>query len=106
MDFQLNLEHGYHKRIPLEPDLLEALEKIKNADHMVWVHPIWWYSMPALLKGFIDRTFLPGIAFKSKEGNVFPEQLFKGKSARIITTSDTPWWYYALVMKTTCNTPN
>jgi putative NADPH-quinone reductase len=57
LDFNPNLEFGYRKRTELEPDLLEAIEKIKKADHIVWVFPMWWYGYPALMKGFIDRAF-------------------------------------------------
>ncbi len=99
LDFDPNLKHGYQKRIELEPDLEAALALIKEADHLVWVYPIWWYSIPAVMKGFIDRTFLPGITFKYQAGKPFPKQLLKGKTARIICTSDTPYWYYWLYMK-------
>lgn len=40
LDFNPNLQFGYQKRTELEPDLTEAWEKIKWADHMVWVHPV------------------------------------------------------------------
>uniref|UniRef100_UPI004047BBB3 NAD(P)H-dependent oxidoreductase n=1 Tax=Flavobacterium sp. TaxID=239 RepID=UPI004047BBB3 len=83
----------------LEPDLLGAIDKIKKADHLVWVFPMWWYGYPAIMKGFIDRTFLPGITFDFKEGKALPEKLLKGKTARIIITSDTPKWYDSLFMK-------
>ena len=63
LDFSPNLKFGYRKRTDLEPDLIDAIEKIKQADHMVWVFPMWWSGYPALMKGFIDRTFLPGITF-------------------------------------------
>jgi putative NADPH-quinone reductase len=49
--------------------------------------------MPALVKGMIDRVFLPGFAFKYKKGSALPEQLLKGKSASLIITADTPWWF-------------
>jgi putative NADPH-quinone reductase len=42
LDFNPNLAFGYRERTELEPDLLEALEKIKKADHLVWVFPMWW----------------------------------------------------------------
>lgn len=99
LKFDTNLHYGYRKRTTLEPDLEQAIDWIKWADHLVWIHPVWWYSMPALLKGFIDRTFLPGIAFETIEGKSFPKQLFKGKTGHIIATSDTPWWYYRYIMK-------
>ncbi|HTN17309.1 MAG TPA: NAD(P)H-dependent oxidoreductase [Chitinophagaceae bacterium] len=99
LQFNPNLQFGYRQRTELEPDLLAALEKIKEADHLVWVFPMWWYGYPAMMKGFIDRTFLPGITFQPVEGKPFPKKLLKGKTARIIVTADTPRWYDWLFMK-------
>ena len=83
----------------LDPDLVESIDKIKKADHIVWVFPIWWAGYPAIMKGFIDRTFLPGITFELIEGKAFPNRLLKGKTSRMIITSDTPKWYNYLFMK-------
>lgn len=94
LNFNPNLEYGYTKRIELEPDLLTSLEKIKKADHLVWVHPVWWGGLPAMMKGFIDRLFLPGIAYKYRDNSVWWDKLLTGKTARIITTLDQPAWYY------------
>ncbi|MFN3557379.1 MAG: NAD(P)H-dependent oxidoreductase [Bacteroidales bacterium] len=92
--FNPNLAYGYQKRTELEPDLLAAWEKIKWADHMVWIHPVWWGGLPAITKGFIDRLFLPGFAFQYRQNSIFWDKLLKGKSAHIITTLDQPHWYY------------
>lgn len=94
LDFNPNLKYGYRKRTELEPDLLDAWEKIKWADHLVWIHPVWWGGMPALMKGFLDRLFLPGFAFQYRENSVWWDKLLKGRTARIITTIDQPSWYY------------
>ncbi|KOP66063.1 NADPH-quinone reductase [Bacillus sp. FJAT-18019] len=94
MDFDPNLSGGYKGKQPLEPDLQEAQELISWADHMVFVYPNWWGGMPALLKGFIDRVFLPGFAFKYRRNSPLPEQLLKGKTARLIVTMDSPNVYY------------
>jgi len=94
LDFDPNLKYGYQKRMELEPDLLESWEKIKKADHLVWVHPVWWGGLPAQLKGFIDRLFLPGMAFQYRENSVWWDKLLIGKTAHIITTMDQPSWYY------------
>lgn len=94
LNFNPNLQYGYTKRIVLEPDLLASLEKIKKADHLVWIHPVWWGGLPAMMKGFIDRLFLPGIAYKYRENSVWWDKLLTGKTARIITTLDQPAWYY------------
>ena len=98
MDFSINLRFGYRKRTELEPDLLSACDKIQQADHLVLIFPMWWASMPALLKGFFDRIFLPGFAFEYQEKSPFPKKLLKGKTSEIITTMDTPVWYYKWVL--------
>ncbi len=94
--FNPNLASGYQKRTELEPDLLDAWEKIKWAEHMVWVHPVWWGGLPAITKGFVDRLFLPGFVFQYKENSVWWDKLLTGKTAHIITTLDQPSWYYWL----------
>lgn len=96
LEFDLILHQGYKRRTELEPDLLRAQTLLKAADHTVWLYPIWWGGMPALLKGFIDRVFLPGFSFKYRENSPFWDKLMKGKTARVITTMDSPVWYYRL----------
>lgn len=88
LTFNPNLQFGYRKRTELEPDLLQALDDIHWSNHIVWVHPLWWYSFPAIMKGFIDRLFLPGIAFANASDGSY-QKLFVGRSSRIITTADT-----------------
>ncbi len=94
LEFNPNLAFGYQKRRELEPDLQLAWEKIKYADHLVWVHPVWWGGLPAITKGFIDRLFLQGLVFQYRENSVWWDKLLKGKSAHIITTLDQPGWFY------------
>ncbi|MBM7421042.1 MULTISPECIES: NAD(P)H-dependent oxidoreductase [Chryseobacterium] len=96
LDFNPNLQFGYQKRMELEPDLIKAWEIIQWADHLVWVHPVWWGGLPAITKGFIDRLFLPGLAFKYRENSVWWDKLLTGKTAHIITTLDQPSWYYRI----------
>ena len=96
LDFNPNLRFGYRKRTDLEPDLVQAQAALRWADHLVWVYPVWWGSVPALLKGFLDRVLLPGFAFRKHERGYGWDQLFKGKTARIICTMDQPPLYYRL----------
>lgn len=97
LKFNVNLSYGYQKRTDLEPDLVEAWERIKWADHLVWVYPVWWGGLPAISKGFIDRVFLPGVVFEPRPNSVFWDKLLVGKTAHIITTLDQPGWFYRLV---------
>lgn len=91
------LHHGYRQRQDLEPGLVEVKEAITWAHHLVFVYPIWWGAMPALLKGLFDRVFLPGYAFKYRPNSQFWDRLLAGRSAHAIVTMDTPPWYYALM---------
>ena len=99
LDFNPNLQFGYRKRTELEPDLLEAQEKIKWSDHIVWIYPVWWGSYPAIMKGFLDRILLPGFAFNKRKNSLLSEKCLTGKTARIICTLDQPAWYYRLIYK-------
>jgi NAD(P)H dehydrogenase (quinone) len=97
--FDPTLHHGYSKRQELEPGLREIQDAITWANHLVFVYPTWWGSMPALLKGLFDRVFLPGYAFKYRDNSQFWDRLLVGRSAHAIVTMDTPPWYYWLVYK-------
>ncbi|MFN3402555.1 MAG: NAD(P)H-dependent oxidoreductase [Cytophagaceae bacterium] len=99
LDFNLNLQFGYRKRTELEPCLVKAQEDIKWSEHIVIVYPVWWGMVPALLKGFLDRVFLPGFAFQKRPNSLWWDKLLKGRTGRIICTMDQPAWYYWLVYK-------
>jgi len=99
LTFNPVLTHGYRQRTELEPDLLMMQQEILNADHLVLVYPNWWGTYPALLKGFLDRTLLPGFAFKYREKGIMIDKLLKGKTARMMVTMDSPKWYYSLFLR-------
>ena len=96
LDFDPNLRHGYRQRMELEPDLLAAWEDIQWAEHIVFFSPVWWGSIPAVAKGFFDRLFLPGMAFKKREGSVWWDKLLKGRTAQLVFSLDQPAWYFRL----------
>ena len=50
--------------------------------------------MPSIMKGFIDRTFLPGFAFKYRDNSQYWDKLLTGRSAELLVTMDTPSWFY------------
>ncbi len=99
LEFSPILKYGYREKTELEPDLKKVWDLIIEADHLVFVYPNWWGTYPALLKGFIDRLFLPGFAFEYQAKDSFPKKLLTGKTARLIVTTDTPNWYYRLIYR-------
>ena len=97
MEFQLDLSGGYAEEHSMEDVLKSFQASLEWCEHLVIFTPIWWGSLPAKLKGLIDRTFLPGFAFQYEDGKLIPKKLLKGKTARIVMTMDTPPWYYFLI---------
>lgn len=99
LNFDPILRFGFKQQQALEPDLQQAQEAIKWADHLVFVFPTWWGTLPALLKGFIDRTLMPGYAFKYRPNSPWWDKFLTGRSARIITTMDSPAFYNWLMYR-------
>jgi len=97
MEFNLDLSGGYAEEGSMEDSLKSFQASLEWCEHLVIFTPIWWGSLPAKLKGLIDRTFLPGFAFKYEKGKLIPKKLLQGKTARIVMTMDTPPWYYFLI---------
>lgn len=94
-----DLQFDPHVRCPspadqtLEPALAEAQRLIAWAQHLVFVYPNWWGTMPALLKGFLDRILTPGFAFRFHRDGSW-DKLLTDKTAELLTTMDTPRWVY------------
>ncbi|WAA65768.1 NAD(P)H-dependent oxidoreductase [Microbacterium oxydans] len=92
LDFDPNLRFGYRARTTLEPDLVEAKRALHEADRIVIATPLWWGSVPALLKGFFDRALLPQQEYRyTKLGLV--EGLLPARHGRLLLLADTPWYF-------------
>lgn len=66
-------------------DIKKEQNYINKADTLIFVFPIWWSAMPAMLKGYIDRVFSLGFAYDITEDEVIG--LLKGKKVFIVTTT-------------------
>lgn len=95
-----DLHYGYGGDQAAEPDLVRARELIEWSEHITLCAPVWWGSVPALLKGFLDRALVIGWAFRYQD-NGRPEGLLAGRTGRIMVTADSPRWYLPLVGDTT-----
>lgn len=94
LTFELDLNNGYDEIQALEPDLVDFQSRLKWAEHVVLILPVWWGGMPAKLKGLIDRTFLSNFAFKYHKNKSIPEKLLRGRTADVVLTMDTPPFFY------------
>lgn len=100
LDFDPHLRAGYATGQPLEADLARAREMFLDSTHVTVLTPVWWGSVPALLKGFFDRTLEIDWAFRYTERGL-PQGLLAGRTGRVMITSDSPRWYLPLVGDTT-----
>ena len=66
-------------------DIKKEQNYISKADTLIFIFPIWWSAMPAILKGYIDRVFSLGFAYDITEDEVIG--LLKGKKVFIVTTT-------------------
>ncbi|MBI3572556.1 NAD(P)H-dependent oxidoreductase [Candidatus Kaiserbacteria bacterium] len=92
MHFDPILHEGYKTIQECEPDLCDFQENVRWAEHIVICYPIWWCAMPATLKGLFDRAWLPGFAFKFADHGLTWKKLLKGRTARLITSANSPPW--------------
>lgn len=77
----------------LPPQFKEPQDRLKWADHLVLIYPLWLGDMPAYLKAFLEQIARPGFAFAAGAGSPKPGVL-KGKSARVIVTMGMPAFVY------------
>jgi putative NADPH-quinone reductase len=89
---------GFKDRKPVDPKVIEYKQRLDDADHLVFIFPIWWELMPALTKGFIDKVIFPGVAYDYTPSGYGMFPLFKKvKRVTVITTMNTPGFLYRIV---------
>lgn len=96
MTFDPILREGYRREQPLEPDLASAYAALAQADHWVFVFPLWCGDMPAIMKGFLERVLQPDLIKRKDTENAMNWRIFESKSARIIMTMGMPVTVYRL----------
>jgi putative NADPH-quinone reductase len=74
-------------------------DQLVAAEAIVLVYPAWWYGMPAMLKGYFDRVWLPGVAFDvTPDGKVNTERLRHIRRIMVVTTYGASWWMVRLAL--------
>ena len=78
---------AFHKNA-LASDIVTEIEKIQWAERLIFQFPLWWFSVPAILKGWLDKVFVKGFAYDA--GKTFETGLLKGKTAALVLTTQSP----------------
>jgi putative NADPH-quinone reductase len=82
---------GYHDVATNTGPVAGYVDRLRAANALVMVFPVWNYGFPAILKGFIDRVYLPGVAFALRDGRVVPT-LDNLRRIAAVTTYGGTWW--------------
>jgi putative NADPH-quinone reductase len=85
---------------PCDLKVISYRERLHEADHLIFIFPIWWELMPAMTKGFIDKVIFPGVAYDYDHSGRYPKMIkrfHKIQGVTLITTMNTPSLVYRLV---------
>lgn len=91
-NYMLEQKHAAKLDFAFSPDITGEIEKIGQASLIIFVFPIWWFSVPAILKGWFDRVLAMGVAWDS--GRIYENGLLRGKHAMIVASAGGPADYY------------
>jgi NAD(P)H dehydrogenase (quinone) len=90
---------AYHTAGENEAPVADHLAALRWCEGLLFVYPTWWYGLPAMLKGWLDRVWIPHATFTMPEpgkpiGRVMTHIRFIGA----VSTLGSPWWWWRLVM--------
>jgi putative NADPH-quinone reductase len=91
---------SYYQGAYAEEAVFRLTTDVRRADGIIFCFPHWWFSMPAMLKGYFDRVWAPGTAFTHdlKGGRIKP-QLTNIRLFGVVTSYGSPWWLTRIVMQ-------
>lgn len=80
------------------PEVERHIAELRSAQALLLIYPTWWYGLPAMLKGWLDRVWIPGVAFDINNGKMALHMLSNIRRFAVVTTHGSPWWAIALAM--------
>ena len=85
----------------VSPENLQIQQKIKEANGLIFIYPVWWGGMPAIMKGFMDRVFTPWFAYKYRKDKfikLLPDKLLADKKVVAFISFGSPKFVYAMLL--------
>ncbi len=92
-NYMLEQKNTAKNGLLFSPDIMAEIEKLAQADIILFHTPIWWFSVPAILKGWFDRVLAMGVAWDG--GKIYEKGLLRGKSAMLCVVAGGPKEYYS-----------
>lgn len=84
----------WRQGLPINGQVADYQQRLRTADQIIFMFPVWWEVMPAMMKGFLDKVYAKGQLYDAR---TMKTTLTKTPKIRIITTMSTPNWVYCLV---------
>lgn len=81
----------------IEPLVAQHVASVRSADALVFIYPTWWSAMPAIMRGWLERTMVNGVAFHLDEHNRLRPGMKNLRHLVGISTYGSPWWYVKAV---------
>src|SRR4051812_12135224 len=91
-NYMLEQKHAANLEMSFSPDILGEIQKVQAADLILFITPIWWLSVPAILKGWFDRVLAMGVAWDT--GKIFENGMMRGKQAITVAAAGGPAEYF------------
>lgn len=91
-NYMMEQKHAANLDMAFSPDVLGEIEKLKMAELILFITPLWWSSVPAIMKGWFDRVLAMGVAWDG--GQIYESGLMRGRQAMLITAGGHPVEYY------------
>ena len=91
-NYMLEQRHAAQNNMAFAPDIVAEIEKLAQADIVIFHTPMWWFSVPAVLKGWFDRVLAMGVAWDG--GRIYENGLLRGKQAMLCVVAGGPEDYF------------
>ncbi|HSW78790.1 MAG TPA: NAD(P)H-dependent oxidoreductase [Candidatus Babeliales bacterium] len=91
-NYMTEQKHAANLEMSFSPDILGEIQKVKAADLVLFFTPLWWMSVPAILKGWFDRVLAMGVAWDNE--NIYENGLLRGKQAMLFAAAGQPESYF------------
>jgi NAD(P)H dehydrogenase (quinone) len=91
-NYMFEQKHAARLQMAFSPDIVGEIQKLQAADTVLFIAPTWWFSVPAILKGWFDRVLAMGVAWDT--GKFYENGLMRGKQAMFISSGAHPTEYY------------
>lgn len=91
---------SYYAETFNDSQVTQEIQLLRDAESLVLIFPTWWFGFPAILKGWFDRVWAPGVAYDhANDLGAIQPRLNSLKEVKIITTLGSPWWVDLFILR-------